>query len=176
MPRALFAGVFFVVGFSGIPGFNITQNLLYCMTERQFIDSGDARLTLTKSRIFYYTMFQVVGVAISVAISQTIGAIGFPVIIVSLIPLRWCILPLIFTEHELLILDAPTAESDNVLCSLGGETGRSTASAQSSEASQAGAVRSREGFKDADEENVEMDKERVRQRERVEPTSNTGHD
>jgi hypothetical protein len=197
MPRALFAGVFFVVGFSGIPGFNITQNLLYCMTERQFIDAGDPRLTLTKSRIFYYTMFQVVGVAISVAISQTIGAIGFPVIIVSLIPLRWCILPRIFTEHELLVLDAPTADSDTVLCSLGGqperpevkrarvkregqsgdgENGRTTGSAQSSDVSKTGAVRSREGFKDAEEEKMEMDKERIRQREGVLPTSNTGHD
>jgi hypothetical protein len=37
-------------------------------------------------------------------------------------------------------------------------------------------VRSREGFKDAEEEKIEMDRERIRQREGVLPTSNTGHD
>lgn len=124
MPRALFAGVFFVVGFSGIPGFNITQNLLFCLTERRFLDPADPRLQLRRRRILYYTFWQGLGVAISVAISQTIAAIGFPVIIMALIPLRWVLLPRIFTEKELLILDAPTAEADTVLCSMGGQPER----------------------------------------------------
>lgn len=64
------------------------------------------------------------GVAISIAISQTIAAIGFPVIITALIPLRWIVLPRIFTEQELLVLDGPTADADVVLCSMGGQPER----------------------------------------------------
>ncbi|KAI6911814.1 hypothetical protein KC318_g5474 [Hortaea werneckii] len=121
MPRALFGGVFFVVGWGSIGGNGIMSNFLYCFQEKRFMDPAEPRLTLKTSRILFYIFFQAFGVAASVAISQTIAAIGFPVIIIALIPLRWVILPRIFTEHELLVLDAPTANSDVVLCSFGGQ-------------------------------------------------------
>jgi hypothetical protein len=120
MPRALFSGVFFVVGWGSIEGNGIVDNALYICRETRFVSPQEPRLTLKKSRIALYIMFQLLGVGFSVAISQTIGALGFPVIIVSLIPLRWVILPRIFTEHELLVLDAPTADADVVLASMGG--------------------------------------------------------
>ena len=91
------------------------------MTEKRFVDPDDQRLKLNKWRIAYYISFQAFGVLSSVAVSQTIAAIGFPVIIISLIPLRWIVLPRIFTEEELLILDAPTADADVVLASMGGQ-------------------------------------------------------
>jgi hypothetical protein len=120
MPRALFSGVFFVVGWGSIEGNGIVDNALHICRETRFVSPQEPRLTLKKSRIALYIMFQLLGVGFSVAISQTIGALGFPVIIVSLIPLRWVILPRIFTEHELLVLDAPTADADVVLASMGG--------------------------------------------------------
>ena len=46
---------------------------------------------------------------------------GFPVLIIALIPLRWKILPMMFTAKELGIMDAPTADNDVVLASLGGK-------------------------------------------------------
>lgn len=191
MPRALFAGVFFVVGWSGIPGFNITQNLLYCMSEKRFTDPGDARNTLKKSRILYFTFWQVLGVAISVAISQTIAAIGFPVVIVSLIPLRWVVLPRIFTEHELLVLDAPTADSDVVLCSMGGQperpevvmarkrngernAGGEEGAAYSSGSSENSGNGMRERKKDA-EQVAEEEREKQREEQGFKTTLNTGH-
>lgn len=63
---------------------------------------------------------QIVGVAITVAISQTIAAIGFPVLIIALIPLRTFLMPRWFTTHELSVLDALTASNKAVLASLGG--------------------------------------------------------
>jgi hypothetical protein len=48
-------------------------------------------------------------------------ALGFPVLIIALIPLRWNILPMMFTAKELRVLDAPTADNDVVLASLGGK-------------------------------------------------------
>lgn len=46
---------------------------------------------------------------------------GFPVLIIALIPLRWKILPMMFTAKELRIMDAPTADNEVVLASLGGK-------------------------------------------------------
>lgn len=47
--------------------------------------------------------------------------LGFPVIMIALIPLRWKILPKLFSAKEFRILDAPTADNDVVLASLGGK-------------------------------------------------------
>ncbi|GAB7365517.1 hypothetical protein MBLNU230_g6590t1 [Neophaeotheca triangularis] len=121
MPLGLFCGVFFVVGFSSIQGMGITKNVIFLLSERQFLDPQDPRLTLKRRRIWFYLTFQGLGVAFSVAISQTIGAIGFPVIIIALIPIRWLLLPRIFTKHELLTLDAPTADAPVVMASMGGQ-------------------------------------------------------
>ncbi|KXT04267.1 hypothetical protein AC578_7892 [Pseudocercospora eumusae] len=198
MPLGLFGGVFFVVGWSGIPEFNTTQNLLYCLKEKRFVDPNDPRNTLKRRRILLFTFFQMFGVLSSVAISQTIAAIGFPVIIIALIPLRWVILPRIFTEHELMVLDSPTADSDVVLCSMGGQPERpevrmarerrekrdqdgdgegqessQKSSGISTKATSPG-MRSRDRFKD--EEELKYDeREKERESKGVKTTLNTGH-
>ncbi|KAF2862728.1 hypothetical protein K470DRAFT_280677 [Piedraia hortae CBS 480.64] len=123
IPRAVFAGVFLVVGWGSISSMNITDNLLFVFTETRFISPSDPRLELKRLRILYYTAWQVVGVVACVAISQTIAAIGFPVIITALIPLRWVVLPKVFSERELEVLDSLTADADVVLESLGGRPG-----------------------------------------------------
>ena len=46
---------------------------------------------------------------------------GFPLIMIGLIPLRWNVLSKLFSSRELRILDAPTADNDVVLASLGGK-------------------------------------------------------
>merc|ERR1712000_258377 len=50
-------------------------------------------------------MGQLLGWACTVAIGQTIAAIGFPVLIVALIPLRWKVMPRLFSRDELEIMD-----------------------------------------------------------------------
>lgn len=49
------------------------------------------------------------GFGATFAITQTIAAIGFPVFILILIPVRTLLLPRWFTQEELAVLDAPTA-------------------------------------------------------------------
>ncbi|QIX01394.1 hypothetical protein AMS68_006911 [Peltaster fructicola] len=195
IPRALFAGVFFVVGWPGIYGNQMTANMFFVFKERRFIDPGEPRLRIRKWRIAYYVFFQAFGVAISVAISQTIGAIGFPVIIIALIPLRWVVLPRIFTEEELLILDAPTADADVVLASMGGRPelpevrlaekrrrGHATGDGETGESSSASietqqeGFKSRDGYKDAEERQIEAERSRTEERQGIQPTLNTGHD
>jgi len=56
-----------------------------------------------------------------VAISPTIAAIGFPVLICALILLRWLILPRLFSRADLEIMDDLTADNELVLASLGGK-------------------------------------------------------
>ncbi len=65
----------------------------------------------------------------TIAISATIAGIGFPVLITLLIPVRYWLVPKWFSPLELKILDAPTADADGVLASLGHEPNASPAEA-----------------------------------------------
>ncbi|KAI9834096.1 MAG: hypothetical protein M1819_003381 [Sarea resinae] len=120
MPRAVFSGVFFVVGWGSIEGNGIVKKLVFLMKEHRFVQPDEPLLRLRKRRIAYFVFWQLLAVACTVAISQTIAAIGFPVLIVALIPLRWVVIPRIFTVEELEIMDSLTATNEVVLASLGG--------------------------------------------------------
>jgi len=112
--------------------------ILYLIREPRFVQLDEPLLQIPKKRILFYLFWQFFGITATVAVSQTIAGIGrlcdfentssrtltragFPVLIIALIPLRWNILPMMFTAKELRIMDAPTADNDVVLASLGGK-------------------------------------------------------
>ena len=121
MPRSLFAGVFFVVGWGSVESNGILQRLVWLVRESRFIQPNDPLLSVRRSKVGLYLFWQALGVSSTVAISQTIAAIGFPVLIIALIPLRWKLFPKMFTAEELSVLDALTADNEVVLASLGGK-------------------------------------------------------
>ncbi|GME54975.1 putative hco3- transporter family protein [Neofusicoccum parvum] len=120
MPAAVFSGVFFVVGWGSIESNGILKKLIFLMAENRFIQRDEPLLRVEKRNIWWYIGFQIFGVAACVAISQTIAAIGFPVLICALIPLRTHVLPKVFAREELEVLDDLTANNSAVLASLGG--------------------------------------------------------
>ena len=143
IPRALFAGVFFVVGWAGLEGNGIMAKIIYLIREPRFIQPDEPLLQVPRKRILFYLFWQVFGITATVGVSQTIAGIGntlpiaprsteriperltesnpgFPVLIIALIPLRWKILPKLFTAKELRAMDAPTADNEVVLASMGG--------------------------------------------------------
>lgn len=110
----------------------ITSKILFLIRDRRLADPGDPLYKVRKSRVLMFLALELVGFGATMAITQTIGAsiinslmenvfvtdifisttaaIGFPVIIGLLIPLRVFIIPrLPFTPEELSILDGPTA-------------------------------------------------------------------
>lgn len=114
VPRGVFAGVFITVGWSSVESNPITLRSVDLL--RVPIRSPTRR---RRSTVLFLAL-QWITVAAEVAISQTIAAIGFPVIILLLIPLRWTWMLNWFTYEELAALDTPTAEGDVVLASFGG--------------------------------------------------------
>ncbi|CAG5137415.1 uncharacterized protein ALTATR162_LOCUS96 [Alternaria atra] len=120
MPAAVFAGVFFVVGWGSIESNGIVTKSLYLVSEKRFIQRDNPLNRVSRNKIRLFIGLQILGVAATVAISQTIAAIGFPVLIIALIPLRTFLMPKWFTAHELDVLDALTANNPSVLVSFGG--------------------------------------------------------
>jgi hypothetical protein len=99
----------------------ILQKLIYLQSEKRFIQRDEPMLLIPRRKIILYIGLQLVGVAACVAVSHTLAAIGFPVLIILLIPLRILLVPRWFTLQELQILDDFTATNKTVLASLGGK-------------------------------------------------------
>ncbi|KAK4102628.1 hypothetical protein N658DRAFT_423367 [Parathielavia hyrcaniae] len=123
MPRAVFAGVFFIVGWGSVESNGILQKLLFLQGEERFIQRDELMLRVRRRKIALYIGLQIFGVTACVAISHTIAAIGFPILIILLIPLRILLVPRWFTLKELEIMDDFTATNKMVLASLGGQPG-----------------------------------------------------
>ncbi|PCG88898.1 Bicarbonate transporter, eukaryotic [Penicillium occitanis (nom. inval.)] len=120
MPSAVFAGVFFIVGWGSIGSNGIMEKAIHVMQEDRFIQRAEPLLKVRNRKILLWIICQLVGVAACVAISETIAAIGFPVLIIALIPFRVWIIPKLFSQDEISVLDDLTANNEAVLNSLGG--------------------------------------------------------
>lgn len=120
IPRGVLAGLFWFMGADALRGNGITQKILYFFRDKTLTSQNDPLRKVRKSRILMFVAIQLGGFGATFAITQTIAAIGFPVIIMLLIPLRTLVIPrLPFTSEELAVLDGPTA-SPFTMESVGG--------------------------------------------------------
>ena len=117
--RAVLAGVFIGIGWGSVEVSAITHQMLHLIRDPNHMNTDDPLLRLSRIKIFSYTLTMVIGFAVLLAISQTIAAIGFPILVLLLIPFRIIVLTKWFTPEELTILDSPVA-STLPLDSIGG--------------------------------------------------------
>jgi hypothetical protein len=76
MPAAVFAGVFFIVGWGSIESNGILKKMIFLLRENRFVQRDEPLLRVKREKIVLYILCEVVPVAACVAISQTIAAIG----------------------------------------------------------------------------------------------------
>ncbi|KAI0761997.1 anion exchanging protein [Trametes elegans] len=120
IPRGVLAGLFWYMGADALQGNGITGKILYFFRDKALTPVDEPLRRVRKSRILMFVTVQLVGFGATMAITQTIAAIGFPIIIFLLVPVRmWLIPRLPFSEEELAILDGPTA-SPFTMESVGG--------------------------------------------------------
>ncbi|KAI0629834.1 anion exchanging protein [Trametes polyzona] len=120
IPRGVLAGLFWYMGADALQGNGITRKILYFFRDKALTPADEPLRRVRKSRILLFVAVQLVGFGATMAITQTIAAIGFPIIIFLLVPTRmWLIPRLPFTPEELAILDGPTA-SPFTMESVGG--------------------------------------------------------
>ncbi|PGH18141.1 hypothetical protein AJ79_00770 [Helicocarpus griseus UAMH5409] len=123
IPQGVMAGLFFVMGVQALQGNGVTQKLAFLAQDKAFTpDSNPLKRLDRRLAIWVFVAIELVGFGATFAITQTIAAIGFPVFILILIPVRTFLLPRWFTQEELAALDAPTA-SPFTMESVGGTHG-----------------------------------------------------
>ena len=120
IPQGVLAGLFFIMGVQALQGNGITLKILYLCRDRHLTSPSDPLSRLNrKQAIYFFVAVELFGFGATFAITQTIAAIGFPIIILLLVPVRTYLLPKYFTQEALSILDAPTA-SPFTMESVGG--------------------------------------------------------
>ena len=123
IPRGVLAGLFFVMGVQALQANGITNKLLYLASDKNLTPASNPLKRLQRQQaIWFFVALELIGFGATFAITQTIAAIGFPIIILLLIPVRTFLLPKYFTNEELGVLDAPTA-SPFTMESVGGNFG-----------------------------------------------------
>jgi hypothetical protein len=122
IPQAVLAGLFFVMGLQALEGNGMTGKLLYLLTEKGLTIPDLPLKRVRNSAIWTFVVVELLGFAATFAITQTIAAVGFPVVIAVLIPTRTFLLPKWFRPEELGALDQPTA-SAFTLEAVGGQWG-----------------------------------------------------
>ncbi|OWZ59828.1 anion transporter [Cryptococcus neoformans c45] len=120
IPKGVLAGLFWYMGSDALLSSGVTAKMLYLVRDRRATSPSEPLRGVRKSRIIIFTAIELIGFGATFAITQTIAAIGFPVIIMLLVPLRWFLVPRLgFTEEELGILDGAVA-SEFTMESVGG--------------------------------------------------------
>ncbi|KAK5627158.1 hypothetical protein RRF57_002874 [Xylaria bambusicola] len=120
IPQAVLAGLFFIMGYQALEANGITQKLLYLLRDKNLTPTNHPLGHIQRrSALWAFIIVELVGFGATFAITQTIAAVGFPIFILALIPVRALVMPRFFTAHELSILDAPTA-SPFTMESVGG--------------------------------------------------------
>ncbi|KZM25155.1 inorganic anion exchanger [Ascochyta rabiei] len=124
IPQAVLAGLFFVMGIQALESNGITAKLIFLLTDRQLISPSEPLAQISRKWVVWaFVALELIGFGATFAITQTIAAIGFPVFILLYIPMRTFLMPRIFSDTELRVLDAPTA-SPFTMESVGGNHGQ----------------------------------------------------
>ncbi|GAO18918.1 hypothetical protein UVI_02030870 [Ustilaginoidea virens] len=124
IPQGVLAGLFFVMGIQALQANGITSKLVFLAKDRALtLPTTPLKRIKRRSAVWMFVTIELLGFGATFAITQTVAAVGFPVFIFLLIPLRALVLPRIFLPEELDVLDAPTA-SDFTMEGIGGSWGK----------------------------------------------------
>ncbi|KAL1841709.1 hypothetical protein VTJ49DRAFT_6683 [Mycothermus thermophilus] len=135
VPQGVLAGLFFIMGFQALESNGVTTKLLFLLRDAALtpqnhpLNGGGRRAGkgkkgkgIRRSAVWAFVLVELVAFGATFAITQTVAAVGFPVFIFLLIPLRAALLPKWLRPEELAVLDEPTA-SPFTMESVGGTFG-----------------------------------------------------
>ena len=128
IPHGVLAGLFFVMGIQALEANGITAKIMFLARDKALTsEAAELRNIERRSAIWIFVGIELLGFAATFAITQTVAAVGFPIFIFALIPIRALLLPRFLRPEELAVLDAPTA-SPFTMEGIGGAWGGGSSS------------------------------------------------
>lgn len=125
IPQAVLSGLFFTMGIEGLLHNEIIARILWLFTEKRSKDPNSLLFRVSRRKLVIFLCFSLAGFVGEFAITNTIAAIGFPLVLLLTVIVRM-VFPKIFTEEDLSVLDHNATEEFTVknllldnLCDLG---------------------------------------------------------
>lgn len=140
IPQAVLSGLFFIMGIEGLLHNEIIARILCLFTETKKRDPQSILNHISRKKLVIFLCFSLAGFVGEFAITNTIAAIGFPLILLLTVLIRM-VFPKIFTKEELDVLDHNATEEFTVknllldnLCALNSSSGSEASQQNKSEA------------------------------------------
>jgi len=128
IPHAVLAGLFFVMGLQALQANGLTAKLAFLAGDARLASPAHPLRRVRRRAAAAFVALELAAFAATFALTQTVAAVGFPVVVLLLVPLRAALLPRLFAEHELALLDAPAASEFTMESAGGGPVATRSAS------------------------------------------------
>lgn len=109
IPQAVLSGLFFIMGINGLMTNSIIQRLVFLFSDPNRRDNTSPLMKVSKKSMLIFLFFSLTGFAGEFAITNTIAAIGFPLVLLLSVLVSFSF-AYIFPTEELKILDTDVAQ------------------------------------------------------------------
>lgn len=109
IPQAVLSGLFFIMGISGLMGNVIVSRIVWLFTDSTRKDKSNPLNIVRTRSLIIFLCFSLAGFVGEFAITNTIAAIGFPLILLLTVIICF-VFPYIFAKEELEVLDPHVAQ------------------------------------------------------------------
>lgn len=116
VPQAVLAGLFWIMGITGLLGNTITERLYFIFGDCRFVDPENPLLQVKKLSLYIFIGLELLGAGAEVGVSQAVSAIAFPAVLLAFAVVghyMYMIIPL----KDVKVLDGPQG-SDFILQNL----------------------------------------------------------
>lgn len=109
IPQAVLSGLFFMMGIQGFLGNKIVERIVWILTDSSRRNPENDLQNVSRRNLLLFVSLSLIGTGAEVAITNTKGAIGFPIVLLLTVILSF-FFPKIFPSQDLEILDEPVSE------------------------------------------------------------------
>ncbi|KAF9887362.1 hypothetical protein FE257_010217 [Aspergillus nanangensis] len=110
IPQGVLAGLLFIMAFQALQDNGLVQKIIFLAQDHRLRSARSPFWRVTRRRaVWGFVGIQIVAFGCILAVTQTVAAVAVPVLIMSLVPMRTVLLPMVFTLEELRVLDVATA-------------------------------------------------------------------
>ncbi|QLG70151.1 hypothetical protein HG535_0A00900 [Zygotorulaspora mrakii] len=109
IPQAVLSGLFFIMGIQGLLGNEIISRIMWLFTEQRSKTADNALYYVSNKYLITFLCFSLAGFVGEFAITNTVAAIGFPLILLLTVIASF-LFPKCFPKRQLNILDTKVAE------------------------------------------------------------------
>ncbi|ODV89590.1 hypothetical protein CANCADRAFT_27888 [Tortispora caseinolytica NRRL Y-17796] len=118
VPQPVIAGLFWVMGLRTFTVNGVVHKMYVLLTDPHMVEFEDELTQLPRKVLAAFVAWELFSFGATFAMTSTIAAVGFPILLVGFAALAAFVLPRIFSKEHIEILDEPTADEFTMASAL----------------------------------------------------------